>query len=228
MRIYNKNEILFSIHIPKTAGTSFTKILHKWFWPGLHAHYYNQREDIQPLKLRPIKKLAHSLGVYPLCINGHFEPPWHVFDYYPKANQFLTIVRDPLEMQLSFYHFQKKRITQGEMFWKGIRINEFPYKDVNDFLDSRPPYLLQFFPWNLTLTNFKSVLGNNFIHIGVTEKLQNSIDIMAQKLGKKTIEIGTENRTKRLEEPSKKAVSIFKRKHAVEYKIYDWAMELNS
>jgi hypothetical protein len=101
MRKYITEKPLFSIHIPKTAGTSFQKILKCWFGDDLYLHYFDEKNNKMP------EKYILKSG---LCIHGHFNKKrgFGVFDYYPEADQFITIIRDPLELHLSNFFFVKK------------------------------------------------------------------------------------------------------------------------
>ncbi|MCB0515832.1 MAG: sulfotransferase family 2 domain-containing protein [Bacteroidetes bacterium] len=113
---YNPNDILISIHIPKCGGTSLDAILQKWFGLGLHRHYFNTRSGALPEKAR-LKTWWGSLrkGV---CVHGHFNArkAYGVFDYYPQAKQFITVLRDPLEHLISTYYYELKVAKKRKLF----------------------------------------------------------------------------------------------------------------
>jgi len=230
MRPYDSRKPLFSLHIPKCGGTSFTNVLRSWFWPGFHAHYIaHDQQGQMPGKPHPVKKILHWTGIRPLCIHGHFEDNAHVFDYYPGATQFITILRDPLEMQLSLYWDHRRRIREfGALYWKGKPVEMEFDGDLDRWVAERPCYLLPFFPFELTLDNFSKVLGKHFVHIGVMEKLQQSVDAFAKKLGKPKTQMPKLNLSPRNACPSPTAVSTFREKHPLEYAIYAWALEQNT
>jgi hypothetical protein len=228
MKAYSSNAILFSQHIPKTAGTSFTEVLKKWFYPGLHAHYVDHQTNTPPRKIHPVKKTLHYLGVYPLCIHGHFEEEHGIFESYPNASQFITVIRDPLEMQVSlFYDHQRRLKENGTLYWKGRQVKQEFGGDLDQWVEERPSYLLKFFPWKLTIENYQKVIQEHFIHIGITENLQTSVNIFAEKLGKKRTEISHKNESERSSSPSESASRVFKEKHTLEYMLYDYVLSLN-
>jgi hypothetical protein len=231
MLLYNPKDTLISLHIPKSGGTSFDRVLKQWFGFGFYRHYYNHA------KLKAPTKASSGLflkGLIPLCIHGHFDPGVDkvgVMEYYPQAKQFITLYRDPLELQLSFYFYQRKLIKDGSLFWNGVKVTDDSYlgKDVDEHLEEKSEYnwLRRFVPWELSLDNYKDIIENNFIHIGITENLQQSIDIFAEKLNKKTIHVPMENATLRKEIPSESSVKKFREKHQLEYAFYEYACNLN-
>lgn len=228
MRQYNPKEYLLSLHIPKSGGTSFTEILKKWFWPGFHAHYFDHRLNRMPLPIRKFKPPLHNLGLFPLCIHGHFEEECGVYESYPNASQFITLLRDPLELQISLFFDHQRRLQEaGALYWKGQKVEMGFNGNLDGWVENRPSFLLKFLPWDINKNNYKEVLNEHFIHIGTTETLQKSIDIFAQKLHKKNIKISHLNKSERFQQPSESSVKIFKEKHELEYLIYNYALSLN-
>jgi hypothetical protein len=229
MRKYNRNDVLISQHIPKTAGTSFTNVLHKWFWPGFHAHYYRHETNEMPFKPMMIKNVAHQLRVFPLCIHGHFEEEAGVFETYPKASQFITVLRDPLDLQLSlFFDHQRRLKDSGALYWKGNKVEMEFDGDIDKWVEERPCFILKFFPWHVDFNNYRQILDENFVHVGVTEDMQKSINIFAEKLGKKSVRIDHLNPSPRWQTPSEAAIRKFQNKHQLEYAMYHYACRLNA
>jgi hypothetical protein len=228
---YTKKEILISLHIPKCGGSSFDKVLKTWFGFGFHRHYMNHSKMILP------KKASFNLTFkeyIPACIHGHFDKATDtvgVFDYYPEARQFITLYRDPLEIQLSFYAYAKKLISEGAMHWKGKKVTDHSHlgHDIDEHLETNSEYkwLTRFIPWKIDENNYKEIIEKNFIHIGITEDLQKSVDIFAEKLNKRTIKVPFENRSGRLDKPSESSIRKFKEKHHLEYLFYNYAHQLN-
>jgi len=227
---YRRSKPLFSLHIPKCGGTSFTKVLRQWFWPSFHAHYIaHDQGGRMPGRPHPVKRLLHLTRIKPMVIHGHFEDEAGLFDSYPKASQFITFLRDPLEMQLSLYWDHQRRIREfGTLYWKGKAVEMECGGDLDCWVAERPFYLMPFLPFDLTMENFQKRLEERFVHIGVMERFQESVNRIAERLGKKPVEVPELNQSSRGREPSPEAVNRFRERCQLEYAIYHWAMKLNS
>lgn len=176
MRAYDRNEPLIVIHIPKAAGTSSQQIFKKWFGDNYHRHYFNQQEDRLPERL-DLNNL-HS-AANPLVLHGHFNKlrGFGVEDYYPDIKQFITILRDPYELLISRYFYVRRVGTS----WKDQ--SRVPKSDLEAYLRETKPNMLNHFPRELNLSNFKDILEEYFIEIGITEKLPESMGRIGEKLG---------------------------------------------
>jgi hypothetical protein len=229
MRAYQRSDILFSLHIPKCGGTSFTKVLRQWFWPSLHAHYIAHDQGGRlPGRPHPVKAFLHHARIKPMVIHGHFEDEAALFGCYPNATQFITILRDPLEMQLSLYWDHQRRIKQfGTLYWKGFPVEMEYDGDLDRWVAERPFYLMPFLPFGLTMVNFRERIESCFVHVGVMERFQESVNRLAKQLGKTPVSVPSLNQSQREREPSAAAVEAFKQRCALEYAIYNWALELN-
>ncbi|MEM9446959.1 MAG: hypothetical protein AAGA75_00315 [Cyanobacteria bacterium P01_E01_bin.6] len=262
MRVYDPSKPLFSLHIPKTGGSSLEYALSKWFnkttFPnlndhprlaslltfkgidlklqqvlgcGLYLHYKNHRKVAK----KRIVSLDRTYGFIrrvkqPECVHGHFQPyisNENVFDHYPDACQFIMTLRDPLEMHISLFHYMRKMILSGNLYWEGELQNDFEFPNIDEWLLNRDFYLLKLLPWEVSSRNFKEIINKNFIHICILEKYQKSIDILASKLGFQSIEIPISNVTERDNRPSQKSIITFKQRHELEYEIYEYAYQLN-
>jgi hypothetical protein len=145
---------------------------------------------------------------------------------YPSVNQFITILRDPLETQISLFHFTKERISKNELFKDGKRIETLT-DDIDDFLENSNSHFLQHLPKGLTKENFNSVFFEKFVHVGIMEDYQASVNIIAEKLKKKKVEVPVLNTSKHTSRPSESAIRKFIEKSSFEYQIYDFAVKQN-
>src|SRR5262249_55070595 len=149
---YNANKPLISIHVPKCGGTSFMALLGKWFGTSLYQHYFDEELNAMPRK--------HELRSG-ICIHGHFNRrrKTGVLDYYPVADQFITIVRDPFEMAVARYFYAKglgdNRFRNGQP----ARPLQARFSDVGAYLQRErgERYLLNFFPYEVTLDNYEEM-----------------------------------------------------------------------
>jgi hypothetical protein len=229
MKEYNPKELLISLHIQKCGGSSFNEVIRKWFGLGFHHHKINELTDKLPSPIGFKKKLAPIL---PLCVHGHFaiSRGCSADLYYPEASQFITIVRDPLELHLSNYFYIAQAIKDNGGFWiSGKKHLTHPLgESIDQCLEEYKNIAYEDnLHFKINESNYMSVLNQNFIHIGITEDLQKSVDIIAEKLRKKSITIPHINKAERMEKPSESSIKIFKEKHKFEYLIFDFACSIN-
>lgn len=219
MKTYDKTKPLISIHIPKAGGSTFQGILKKWFGPGLYFHYFNEIENKMPEthELRP--------GI---CIHGHFNKrrDFGIEHYYPEAGQFITFLRDPFEIVISRYFFEKKRERIARSFRDGKPLDL--QDDINEYLEAEihkenyHPNILDYMPVEITLDNYKEVIDDYFIYIGVMEDYQFSIDRLAAKLGFSSLPVEHLNKSERFMDYSPVYREKFIEHHPVEWAFYDY------
>ena len=178
MRNYDSNLPLIAIHIPKTAGVSFREVLMEWFGSKLLLHYYSEATGEMPPKY-DLTSLHSKEG--PVVVYGHFNRKrnFGVEHYYPEVKQFITILRDPFEMCVSGYFFMRER----GVAWKDQ--SRIPKRELYDHILKSEGYLENFFPRKVTLVNYKEIIETQFIEIGITEHMDESVKRIANKLNRK-------------------------------------------
>lgn len=176
MREYDRSQPLIVIHIPKAAGTSAREVFKRWFGANLREHYFRQWRSRMPKRLDLAK--LHS-EQRPLALYGHFNSRrgFGIQDYYPEAGQFVTILRDPFEAVVSTY-FYRRKIGTG---WRDP--SRVPQGELRDFLLATPPNMLNHFPRPVTMENYRAMIEESFIEVGVMEHLEESLRRIADKLG---------------------------------------------
>jgi len=218
MKIYDKTKPLIFIHMPKTAGGSVRRIVLKWFQPNFHPHYFDRANGKMPLRA---DLLSHSTDK-PLCIYGHFNK-WRKFgveDYYPDVDQFVTFLRDPFEMMVSRF-----RYVRGVEIKDG-RKPKWQLMDLRSYLETEPIHMFNHFPRDVTFENYKDVIEEYFIEIGITEKLSISLQRIASKLGfdfdKKQLE--HLNQSEKTEEIPYSIKKQYVEQHSLEFAVYKYAL----
>jgi hypothetical protein len=229
MPVYETRKPLISLHIQKCGGVSFKKVLEAWYGENFYHHHKNVRTG------EVTKKVERHADNYPenICIHGHFlkRQGFGVADYYPDISQFITILREPLQRRLSLYSFDRARLSRGDASIFGPMGKNSQSLELDEFIQisiRRPPYYLSHFPWPINENNYKDILEEHFIHIGVTEKLQDSVNILARKLGKPTAQVKVMNSSPRDHSPSEGMVERFRESANLEYLIYNYALRLNT
>ena len=230
MREYDPNQVLLGLHIPKCAGSSLQMVIRSWFGSRVHWHYFDQPHN-QPPKLyrQPIfgALLRRFLG-REVCIFGHFNRArgFGIEDYYPNAEQFFTIVREPLAVMLSRYFFAKQlgihRLREGVSAPIAAK-----YPTLNDFAAAQldQPYFINYLPGPMTLDNYREILAARFVYVGVAEDLQTSVDRLAARLGFQPIQVPHIKSSNHDETLDPALAEAYIQSRTLEYAIYRYALE---
>jgi len=224
LKQYDPAEPLISIHIPKCAGASFHVALRKWFGRKLLLHYHDEQNNERP-KLHPlVKGIFKKKARQNTCIHGHFNHTRGngTSDYYPSVQQFISVIRNPLEIHLSNYFYLKKLGDKAYRNGNLHKAADANYTVNNYFEDYPKSHLLAFLPKETNETNYRDIIEKNFIYICLSEDFQTSIDILAQKLGRKTVVVPTYNISPRKETLSKELEEKFMAKNRLEFDIYNY------
>jgi len=224
MKAYDKSKPLYSIHIPKCGGSSFLSVLQQWFGHYLFLHYFNEKMNLMPENHRTC---LHANS----CVHGHFNRSrgFGVESYYPQAEQYITIMRDPFEILVSRYFYMKKIESKGLLFRDGTKLT-IP-GDVNEFLENEitnpnyHPNILTFLPYGLNAHNYKEVLNSKFVYIGVSDDLNQSVGILSSKLGKPAVDVPRVNIAERDAVIDLSLKSKFEQTHSLEYSIYKYVLD---
>jgi hypothetical protein len=110
----NGNEpLLVSLHLPKTAGTSFQEALRARYGDGLLRDYVDLplhqprgRREVHALRSVPRRRAAVRAGV--TAVHGHFLPVAYRLALAGRPVRFVTWLREPLQRLASHYHFWRR------------------------------------------------------------------------------------------------------------------------
>jgi len=221
MKTYNPNKPVISSHIPKCGGKSLLRVLASWFRHRLYVYKPNAR--VQP----GIRFRFFDLFRVGYCFHGHFDysKGRGGSQVFPTIDQCFTFIRDPLEHALSFFYYNKFRKRDPvDLRLTGIK-DGLVIRDVDEFLETQQGFLSYYIPseyWSNP-----DQLSNYYLHIGIVEDYQASLNILARKLGKQPISLPHINTTKRNATPSESSVKIFRERAANEYNFYNKILELH-
>ena len=220
MRPYNRGNLLVYIHIPKTAGTSARLPFEVWFGEQCHPCYDPQFHEA-PLPHLPDPPPYDSK--HPVVFYGHFrrENGYGVKDYFPRADQFMTMIRDPFEQAVSKYFYLRKEGVNH------IDRSGVPCCNMESYLLNLKSDILDYFPEELTHANFKDQIEQHYIDIGITEHFAASIERFARKLDMPydARTIGRANSTERNQDVPQYLRDRFMERHELEYAVYDYALQ---
>lgn len=114
--------MLISVHLPKTAGSSFLASIRAHFGPALFEDYGDR-----PINRRAVRRKAHALaaGLYHVaspakfdhveCIHGHFMPLKYRALSTRKPLRFVTWLRHPVERLASHYYYWMRNPGDGDI-----------------------------------------------------------------------------------------------------------------
>lgn len=230
MRGYDPNHVLLGLHIPKCAGSSLQRVIKRWFGLRVHWHYFDQTHNLPPKLYRQpvLGSLLRKVFGREVCIFGHFNHArgFGVEDYYPKADQFFTIVREPLSVMRSRYFFAKQlgehRLRNGVPAPIAAK-----YPTLNDFAAAQldQPYFINYLPGPMTLENYRDIIGTRFVYVGVAEDLQTSVDYLASRLGFQQISVPHIKPSTYDETLDPALAEAYTQSRPLEYAIYQYALE---
>jgi hypothetical protein len=155
--------MIISIHIPKTGGSSFAKVLNEVYADKLWVNY--------DLQWTPETSGRASIPCSTECLHGHFE--FDAFDEaYPGASK-ITWLRDPVERTISLYH---------HIMTKPDRQNDL----IMEIYHNRPS-LVEFskIPWvsNQAMNYLRGAQASDFKFIGFLEHFEESLGLCGKLLG---------------------------------------------
>ncbi|MET0274220.1 MAG: sulfotransferase family 2 domain-containing protein [Phenylobacterium sp.] len=180
MLAYDRSQLLISLHVPKTAGTSLRQMLQGWFGENLAFHYRGDRGEAPAVaEARP-----------GLCVHGHFNRcrGLGALEYYPGASQFIVFLRNPFERFVSqwrYLHYQQR---------SGVLVPELDDRPTfAQWLDRRraaseaaedPFSFIAQLPRPLTLdAAAHGPFGPEFLFVGLVERYAESASALGAVLG---------------------------------------------
>ncbi len=168
---------LISIHIPKTAGTTFLAILNSNYEKSTIAHY--EQKNYIYKNISEIEQFKSGLSEEIRVIHGHFTYRQINDLNDTRSARFITWLRNPVERVISNYSFFQKRISLAS---------------EDDGLQKRKHETLLDYSYLENSRNRMSKFINgleidDFFFIGITENFNNDIQILGKMMNWKNLEI---------------------------------------
>jgi len=201
-------------HIPKAAGSSCRSAFKSWF--NVIYDYKEGWGDEATEKILKNKKDLDSLSENDLLC-GHFDfDGMFLEDRYPEiledqTYKIITFLRDPLQLVISDHFYLKARKP------------DYNLKTLWDRAKVYPNYMSRVLKCNEE--NYREVL-NRYWFIGIVEKMDESFKLLAKLLGKPEITIPALNVSDKDEFLTDQQIQLFKEKNQLDYKIYQYGLEL--
>lgn len=207
-----------SVHVPKTAGTTFLKLLSSTYGRSLKSDYL----DIMNLNSvilhgdEPKNKMNPNIGKYKV-IMGHFRASKYLHLKHP----YVAWVRDPVDRAISHYYFWKKLWKKerkrnwdpklSELFEKGWSVIDF-----SKMFSDQMSYFLD--------CNIK-----HFKFIGISENFDQELSRFEKIFGIKVKHIKKKfNVNARKEKVNKKIRKEIEKYHKKDFELYRKAVEISN
>ena len=223
MRLGRKNEKiknsveLVSLHIPKTAGTSFRNILKDVYGSGSVARL-DIRRNIE-LNSKPLKSKKIKPGIR--VLHGHFnyQKFMESFDI-AEGTPVITWLREPAERVISNYFYLDKILRK--------ELNE-EKKDLN-ILAKMEKTLLEYAATEANRNRMSKFLDGispeEFYFIGLTEHYEDDLAQLAKRLNWKSYSLHKHNITGRKPGLDEESLQKIRELNHDDYELYEHALKL--
>ncbi|HIP69944.1 MAG TPA: hypothetical protein EYH05_00935 [Anaerolineae bacterium] len=186
------------LHIPKTAGSTLYRIL------GNHYPFKNIYTVWQDGSLDEFKQLTPEQHTSIRLLRGHFG--YGLVSCLPAESVWFTILRDPVERAISYYHFIRRsprhycydRVTQNK-----LSLEEFLTGQIDTLADNGQTRLLanletgHEIPFGQCskemLTQAKYNLQTNMAVVGLTEQFDETLLLLQKAFGWRNIYYSRQN-----------------------------------
>ncbi len=226
------SEIIFFIHIPKTAGATMRDIIEREFKRSSIYRVNGPKAEIDKFINFSIKK-RNSFQI----VRGHMEFGLH--SYVSKPYKYVTILREPVARIISHY-FYVKRTPSHYLHEKVVKHNmslkEYALSDLSHELDNGQTRLIagaEEIPVGecdlSTLNVAKTNLKKEFTVVGLTENFEETLMLFKQKLGWKNIFYYKKNVTQKTQKSSEYSIDLInaiKERNKYDLELYELAKEI--
>ena len=215
-KIENSIELV-SLHIPKTAGTSFRNIL-KDVYGGSHVARLDIRKHIELNgKLHKGSKLKPGIRV----VHGHF-PFQKLIDQFVirEGTPVITWLREPAERVISNYYYLDKILRQ--------ELNE-EKKDLN-ILAKMEKTILEYAATETNRNRISKFLDGiepeEFFFIGFTDHYQDDLELLSRMLKWENYSLLKQNITGNKPNLDEETLQRIKALNTADYEIYNKALQI--
>lgn len=217
----SNNIELVSLHIPKTAGTSFRSV----FLDNVSERNFAKVDIFNSgrIKVNDTYFTGSKLHRKVKAIHGHF-PYVVLLDRFEiqETTQFITWVRNPVERVLSNYYFLRSVIQQ--------RINEQQDENLFERIGkSLQEFVLHPENQNVQSNFLQEAPLENFAFIGIQDKFESELDRLSNTMGWKVKNNShniTQNKRNRAEHDAD-IIALIEKLNSKDIDLYNRVVELN-
>jgi hypothetical protein len=170
--------VLISLHLPKTAGTSFLALLETHYGDALVRDYGDRPLHCGALRRRVRAAAGGLRNALPsrrlrdaACIHGHFLPLKYA--RLPGRRHFVVWLRDPVERLASHYHYWNRSYDRGDAGRLHRRVVEERWTLERFCLGPELRNIYSTFLWRFPLERFDFV--------GITERYDEDVHDFAAR-----------------------------------------------
>lgn len=232
------NPLLVFVHVPKTAGVTFSAILENIYRSRIYSIYGTA-------ELAKFQQLSESeRGRYNL-LQGHF--PYGIHAYVPQPVRYITFLRDPVARVISLYYFFLRypaSYLHHKLSADNVSLDEFV---TGQFTDETRNFQTRMIagterleplfpePDATTLALAKQRLATDFTAFGITEHFDASLILISHALGwqplshkmlYKSRNVAPVRNAKEAIDPE--TISAIRHNNQLDLELYDYAVDLFS
>jgi Sulfotransferase family len=223
----NRDEALIFLHIPKTGGTTFSRVLERQY--RLAQSFWS---DMDRPSFQRFAKLRESERAKIRFAYGHLAFGFH--ELLPRPARYMTLLRDPVERAISHYYFICR--TPRHPFYREVTNRRM---SLCDYIDSPiSNQLVNGQAWQIAggclnpddpalLETAKANILGHFALVGLMESFDETLLIAKEIFGwSGPLRYVRQNVTRRrpsLDDISKNAVNLIHERNRVDMQLYQFA-----
>jgi hypothetical protein len=221
------------LHLPKAAGTTLKDILHREYQEDL-IYELDGTQFIQAQE--EFKQLDQAEKAEIKILMGHMYFGLH--EFLPSPAKYITMLRNPIDRVVSYYHFVKKLSTHHDyelINENNISINDYCRLGRENMRNGQTRFLSNTKEFETctqaSLSEAKQNLRQHFAVVGIQERFNESLLLLQKKLGWKRMPFYYQRNTNRGNsynqlEISPDTLATIKKYNQLDLELYEYANQI--